>query len=270
MSFRRSRHRIAGWLVAGMAALGLLGSAAAFALAAERRTSLLVLDLATRPPAAPAIAAVAEASPEVVPAEPVLPEAAEPVDLAPVVPDGTRAPLTDASAPPPTLPEADAPVTPDLSLEQPEREPVETLEKTLRPMPRPAKTIPASATDPKLEKTPEKPRGKKAASEKSASAASAPSSGATAKGGDLSPAAYAKAVLKKVRSTRKQLGTGKGTVVVGFTIDPSGGLASVQVLKSSGIAALDAVAVDHIHRSAPFPAPPSNANLGYSFEFVGK
>jgi TonB family protein len=78
-------------------------------------------------------------------------------------------------------------------------------------------------------------------------------------------------VLKKVRSTKKKAGAGKGMVVVGFSIAPDGGLAGVQVLQSSGDASLGLITVDHIHRSAPFPAPPPEAaGRGFSFEFVGR
>lgn len=57
----------------------------------------------------------------------------------------------------------------------------------------------------------------------------------------------------------------------GFSIAPDGGLAGVQILQSSGNAALDRIAVDHIRRSAPFPAPPPTATArNYSFEVVGK
>lgn len=86
----------------------------------------------------------------------------------------------------------------------------------------------------------------------------------------MSPAAYAKAVMKKVRSTKKKSGAGNGTVVVGFTIGKDGSLAGVKLLQSSGNAALDKIALDHIRRSAPFPAPPPDAGRSYSFEFVGK
>jgi periplasmic protein TonB len=249
-----------------MAALGLLGGAAAFAFAAERRPSLLVLDLATQPPAAPAIAAIAEAAPEVVAAEPVLPQPAEPTDPTPVLSE-VAAPSVPAVATSPTLPEPDIPIASDLHRGTTERAPSEKVEATPRPKPRPEKPLAKTNPDPEQVDPPSK---KMALAENPPSAASAPSSGAKAKGGELSPAAYAKAVLKKVRATRKKSGAGKGTVVVGFAIDPSGGLASVQVLKSSGSATLDAVALDHIRRSAPFPVPPAGAKGGYSFEFVGK
>jgi periplasmic protein TonB len=44
----------------------------------------------------------------------------------------------------------------------------------------------------------------------------------------------------------------------------------VTILEPSGNAALDAVAMDHIRRTAPFPAPPDGVAANFSFEFVGK
>jgi protein TonB len=76
--------------------------------------------------------------------------------------------------------------------------------------------------------------------------------------------------MKKVRATRTKVGVGRGTVVVGFTIATDGGLASVRVLKSSGNAHLDDIAIDHIRRSAPFPPPPATAATRFSFEFIGR
>jgi periplasmic protein TonB len=101
---------------------------------------------------------------------------------------------------------------------------------------------------------------------------SAPKQGQNAKGGaaKVSSAAYAKAVLKKVRATKKKSGAGKGVAVVGFTVGTSGALAGVKVLRSSGNAALDQMAVGHVQRSAPFPTPPKGAGRSFSFEFIGK
>ena len=269
--------RVGGWLLAGAIAAGLVGGAAAFALAAERRASILVLDLAAEPPAAPAIAAVAEAAPDVALAEPVLPEPdlpdpAEATDPAAILPEEALRP-TLAAAAVPLPPELDTPVASDLSLPKPEPKPEAKPEPKRKPEAKPEPKPKAEAT---RERKRDEPRTEKAAptkepaTEKPAAAKSATSAGAKAKGGGLSPAAYAKAVLKKVRATKRKSGAGKGTVIVGFTIAPDGGLASVQVLQSSGNAALDEVALGHIRRSAPFPAPPAGAQPGYSFEFVGK
>jgi protein TonB len=255
--------------------VGLIGGAAAFALAVERRTGVLILDLAATAPAAPAIAAVADAAPEVAAAEPSLPAPPVATETAPVVPDVVHNPVHAAA--PMALPRIAPPVAAELSLPRAETEP-EASTETVRPKPRPeAKPVPdpergaTHKSQTTKEKPPKEARSKEPVrSEKPVSSPSAPRAAAKAKGGEVSPAAYARAVMKKVRATRLKAGAGKGTVVVGFTIAPDGSLASVQVLHSSGDVALDAVAVDHIRRSAPFPAPAPNEKPRFSFEFVGK
>ena len=265
MTGLRPTARSAGWVMAGAIALGLIGGAAAFALAAERRASALILDLGVEPPSAPAIAAVAEAAPEVAAADPVLAEPSGATEATPVLPEATPRPIL-AAATPLSQPEIERPVAAEVALPAADAEPLS------EPLPRPkARPEPKSEPEAKPEKRGEKARtDEPRRADQPASAASAASSGTKAKGGGLSAAAYAKAVLKQVRATKKQSGAGKGRVVVGFTIAPDGGLASVTVLQSSGNAVLDRIALDHIRRSAPFPAPPSDARPGYSFEFVGK
>lgn len=51
-----------------------------------------------------------------------------------------------------------------------------------------------------------------------------------------------------------------GTVVVQFTVGPSGELISSEVTKSSGNQRLDDAAIASINRAAPFPPMPSEAN----------
>jgi protein TonB len=267
----QSTDRIAGWLLAGAAALGLVGGAAAFALAAERRETVLILDLGTRPPAAAAIAAVSEAAPDVAAADPTQPAPPDPTDAEPVLPDRAAIPKLAAAAPM-SLPEIEPPVAADLSLPPGKAEPEALSAPTIRPKARPEVKLDPTPRPETRKETKRKDPGPKepAPAAQPAASASAPSAAARAKGGDVSPAAYAKAVMTKVRATKRKSGAGKGTVVVGFTIAADGGLASVQVLQSSGNASLDAIAVDHIRRTAPFPPPGANAGRGYSFEFVGK
>jgi protein TonB len=263
----RPTFRLAGWLLACASALGLIGGATAYALAGERRESILMLDLGVQPPSAPGIAAVAEAAPDVVAAEPKLSQISDPTEPVPDLPD--LAPSPDlAAADTPMLPEIERPVAADVALPSMTAKPEATTKPETRPKPRPERKSEAEREPEKARET--KRTGEPARTEKAATAASAPSAGAKVKSGAPSAATYAKAVLKKVRATKKQSGAGKGRVVVGFSIAPDGGLASLTVLQSSGTAQLDQVALDHIRRSAPFPAPPLDARPSYSFEFVGK
>lgn len=107
--------------------------------------------------------------------------------------------------------------------------------------------------------------------ENAGTAKSAKASGKTARGdgGTAAAAGYGSKVLKKIGATRKAKAPAKGRVVVGFVIAGNGGLKSVKIVKSSGSAALDKVALDHIRRAAPFPAPPPSAQTQFSFEFLG-
>lgn len=88
-------------------------------------------------------------------------------------------------------------------------------------------------------------------------------------GAAASPARYAAAVIRKIRAVPQHRGSGRGTALVGFEIAPGGGLARVTILRSSGSAPLDAAALDHIRRAAPFPPPPETP-ARFSFEFSAR
>ena len=94
--------------------------------------------------------------------------------------------------------------------------------------------------------------------------ASAKSTGKSAgKTGNASASNYPGLVQRKIARTRKKSGSGKGNVVISFSITASGGLGSVSVARSSGTPAVDAAALDHVRRSAPFPAPPAGAQTRF-------
>ncbi len=272
---RLLKARQTGWVLAGAAAAGLLSSAAVLAFAADRRAPVLYLDLGASLPAAPAVSAVAEAAPQVVDQAPETPQEPPPPEEAPTLPKPTAAPEL-ASAKPVVLPEPDKPVIADLALPPPPEKPKLKGKDLVRKTP----VVEKAVTEPDkktLETAPEKnppseeKTVKKTEDRLATPAASAPIAASSTKGGNaISPQAFAKAVLKKVRSTRKKSGVGKGKVVVGFTIAADGSLAGVQILESSGNPALDEIAVNHISRSAPFPVPPEGAGRNFSFEFVGK
>lgn len=263
---RGATARTSGWLLAAAMASGLLYSAAAFALSAQRSAPVLVLTLAQLPPTAPAVNAVADVAPQAAAKTPPLPEEPAQPDSTQDLPAETLAPVFSPVAAM-TLPKSDTPVSADISLPPPADKPVEKEIAKVET----ARVAPAKEPEKKAEpgKAKPKPEAKadKAAAPDSASTASA---AAKAKGGTQSPAAYAKAVMKKVRSTRKKAGAGKGTVVVGFTVAADGQLAGVEVLKGAGNPELEQVALDHIWRASPFPPPPEGAGRSYSFEFVGR
>ncbi len=260
--------RLLGWTAAAVASAALLSSAA-LALAATRRPAPnpLYLVMAEVPPAALSVAAVADPAPSVADDAPDLTNALAPMEeAAPDLPSETPAPMRTFAAAL-TLPAPEVPVLADLVVPVPEADP-EPAPKT-KPKPKPKEEKKTPEETPKPSATSRKP----AAETKSAASAgaTAPQAGAKASGGSqTSPAAYAKAVMKKVRATKKQPGAGKGQVLVGFTIAGDGSLSLVKVLKSSGNAQLDQIALDHIRRSSPFPPPPEGAGSSFSFEFIAK
>ena len=272
MTTLRPDARAVGWAMAGAVAMALLCGAAAVALAVERRAPVLMLDLGALPATAPAVAAVAETAPQVMETTPLAPAEPEMPEAAPDLPQADTAPVLAAIAPP-VLPAPELPVRADLTLPPPsEKQEAEVKAATQNAKPKPEQKTVKEKTAEKpdvTETTKARPRVKEEVTTP-ASTTIAPKAGTKAKGGVISPAAYAKAVMKKVRAVKKKPGAGKGVVVVGFTIEKDGSLAGVKVLQSSGNGTLDKIALDHIRRSAPFPAPPEGAERNYSFEFVGK
>lgn len=251
-----------GWIAAATAAAALL-SGAAVALTLQDRPApvALMIDLAPMPAVAPAMSAVADPAPQVMDEMQDLTDPMDPAETEPPVPKADPAPDLPHPRPAMAMPEPDVPAQADVALPPPQKAP--PAKKVAKAEPKP--------DAPKAKKKKDKPAKEAKVSKATSAGATAPTAGVKAKsGGSASPAAYAKAVMKKVRATRKQGGAGRGTVQVGFSIAADGSLAGVRVLQSSGNAALDEVAVSHIRRSAPFPAPPEGAGRSYSFEFVGK
>lgn len=280
MTVNPARSRAFGWLMAGVSSAAILSGAAALALAVESREepAPMMLDLSMMPSTAPNMAAVAEEAPEVLDE---VTQQTQPPEMEPP-------PELDTDTPPDlpvqsamSLPEIDRPVVADLSLppppEEPEPEPEKPVEKVQKPEPKPEKK-------PEPEKKKEKPRKKVETAEKvektekpkeeaqaAAKAGAAGAKAGKAKGGSkMSPAAYAKAVMKKVRSTKKKKVRARGVAVVAFSVGRDGSLAGASIARSSGDAELDQVAVEHIRRAAPFPVPPEGAERNFQIEFAGK
>jgi protein TonB len=81
---------------------------------------------------------------------------------------------------------------------------------------------------------------------------------------------YPGQVQRRLSRTRRARINVRGEARVTFSIAPSGALASVSISRSSGNAELDAAALDHVRRAAPFPAPPAGAQRRYTVPFAGR
>ena len=91
-----------------------------------------------------------------------------------------------------------------------------------------------------------------------------------AEAGNAAASNYPGVVMRKINRTRKPRVGAAGTAVVGFEIAPDGGLSSVSILRSSGEAAIDQAALDHLRRAAPFAAPPPGAGRRFQVEYVSR
>lgn len=196
-------------------------------------------------PLAPLEVSAMEAQPVVAVARPV-----EPAKTPRPAPQNTTKPETHATISPVPVPEA-VPV---------------------RPEPRPQKTKPAPKPKPQAVGNSDQNRTKGGVSGQVAGKSAVAKGKAADQQGDGGKAAasYASSVLRKISRTRKAKSPAKGRVVVSFSVSGNGTLQSARIAKSSGDARLDQVALDHIRRAAPFPAPPPSAKRNFAFEFIGK
>lgn len=253
----------AGWTISGAVTAALFAGGAAAALRQPPGVTegaepvAVAMDLSVGLVAAPP-PAVASADLPTPPAPPPAPAAAPKpavsADRAPVLALPKTLALADA---PLSLPQVDkaAPPKPEPPVEKPE--------------PAPEKSKQADKKAPAQEK-PKKSVKAAAAAPTGGTAAPAKPAQARKEAGTANAASYAKAVLRKIAKLSRKAAPGKGRAVVGFVIAADGSLSQVVILTSSGIAALDKAALDHIRRAAPFAAPPQGAKASFSFEFVAK
>jgi protein TonB len=221
-----------------------------------------------------------ETVPEVEPAE-TLAEKDAPAEALETVP---------ASLPPTLVPTLPAALTPTPTLETISgADPATAMEASPRPRPRPDPKD-AERVDPLPETVPER---KAVAKPKTSSGAEAGAAEAERKGvaegtdngtsneasgkgavaseaGNAAVSNYPGAVMRKINRTRKPNVGARGTAVVGFEIASNGALASVRILSSSGSEAIDAAAVDHLQRAAPFPAPPAGAQRRFQVAYESR
>ncbi|WP_420023067.1 energy transducer TonB family protein [Cereibacter azotoformans] len=263
----RLRREAAGW---SLAALTVAATATAAATAVFRADEpgrpdalqeAVYLDLEPAPPA-PAALAAPEPAPEVPQID--APEAAEPEEMAEPEPD-LSPPPPDLRPPTETVDLPDIPVpTPEtFSYEPPppppEEEQVAEIPPDVRPVPRPERETPA-------ERKPDPPTRevKKAAAPPSRQAAAPPAqtpgrAAATASRGQIEnlTAKWGAEIRQRIqRRTRGARGM-TGEVTVRLTVAQGGSLGGVAILRSSGDARLDQLALRAVQSAGRFPAAPA-------------
>ncbi len=214
-------------------------------------------------------------------AQPLSPSAARqiaPAMAVPMAPAAETAVLPMAPAPeaaalhapehPPTPPQqmaqaeamAPNPAPPDLA-------PALAPETSRKPAPRPERSAPAPAPQGNAPQT--ATRGSQQNSD-GQSANAAPTRAQAVAPGNAAASNYPGEVLRRIQRTRQARSPARGQVLVAFSLDDRGALASLTLARSSGHPGLDQTALDHIRRAAPFPPPPNGAQRQFSFEFVGR
>jgi protein TonB len=83
-------------------------------------------------------------------------------------------------------------------------------------------------------------------------------------------AAYPQQVNRHLSRLRRPATRFDGSAVVAFTIAPGGGLAAIAIARSSGNAEFDSLALSHVQRAAPFPAPPAGAQRAFNVTVQGR
>jgi len=186
-------------------------------------------------------------------------------DLAvPVTPDPSTSAPVATGATPVTAPQP----APDIARALPDTAPPTALRPIARPAPQTAK--PAAPPRPTGNAETDAARGSTQAQPQGQAVASGAAPAPDSTGGQAAAAAYPGQVLRQITRLRPQRAPARGIVLVRFAIAASGALADVSVAQSSGSAALDRLALDHIRRAAPFAAPPAGAQTAFSFEFLGR
>ena len=171
--------------------------------------------------------------------EPTPPPKAVETPVPTPTPSEVAAPPIVETPPPPIAKVEPAKPAPSPTLKKPDRTP----QTSQKPKPKPAAKPVASHETPSAEPSPSR-------------AAPAASSASV---GEYSDAVYARLRARQHFPEAAREADAHGTAELTFTLDASGQLQSVSLLKSSGNADLDADALATVRRSAPFGPPPPGA-----------
>lgn len=214
-------------------------------------------------------------SPPVTPLD--LAQTPQPTQIAPAVAESRSHPVIPLLA---ATPDALVPIAPVKPLETlRSKAPVEVQPakpQTRRPVTRAPK--PAPPRRKQATAAPRKPQGGNQATRRGqADGSAAGKATSTGQGsakaraaGNAAASNYPGLVMRKISRTRKQRAGARGKATVAFKVSASGAATSVRIIRSSGSAKVDQVALRHIQRASPFPRPPKGARRSFSVVFVSK
>ncbi len=221
-------------------------------------------------PVVPLVRAPDALLPETLPLElsALAPQAPALTEATPIAPDRPQPPLAETA--PATPPETLSPA-PEVRVQQadatsprPQRRP----EPQASPEPvRRAQTGTANPPQ-RVGNAEQSARRGTATGSAGASTAASGTGGTSAQPGNAAVSNYPGQVMERINRTRKPRVSGRGVAVVSFSVANNGGLAAASIRRSSGNSAIDAAALTHIRRAAPFPAPPPGAGRSFQFDFV--
>ncbi|PIE12791.1 MAG: hypothetical protein CSA68_12205 [Rhodobacterales bacterium] len=92
----------------------------------------------------------------------------------------------------------------------------------------------------------------------------------SSRAGNAAVSNYPGKVMRKIQRTRKERAPARGKAVVGFRVSASGAASSVRIVRSSGSAAVDRIALRHVRRASPFPKPPPGAQRSFTVTITAK
>lgn len=146
-------------------------------------------------------------------------------------------------------------------------------ESSIRPQARPDRPEPKRRTTPTPKQSGNANRSARAGDasgrENAQQQQAGSSQNARTRAGNAAVANYPGEVMRHIQRTRRERVNVRGSAQVSFTIAANGALAAVSIARSSGSARLDQVALQQIHRAAPFPPPPAGARRNFTLRIDG-
>lgn len=179
-------------------------------------------------------------------------------------PEATHSVKTNVAANAPIKTSSVSAPTPATIKPQKANEPI----KAKKPPAKPKPAAPSKKGNAAVNNTKGQTEGKKTGTVAEVAKTKAPSK--STKGGDGAIKSYQSTILRKIARVPKRSSGARGEALIGISITPSGTIASARVVKSSGHAGIDKLAVAQINRAGPFKPTPTGKTIKVVVRFQSK